>query len=87
MNFYAMLFSYAAASINEPGTSETLTFINHPPSNGDSLTVPGVSFNASLTSMTVPETGEYTSEAALTDSTTPKDLVASISAPTSGSST
>ena len=81
--------SYAAASIIESVSDGLLifTFMSQPSAKEDSLTMPGVSFKFSFTSMTSPEIGEYTSEAALTDSTTPKDDFASTLEPTSGSST
>src|SRR5690606_19819447 len=49
--------------------------------------VSGLSARVSLTSTTLPLTGVYTSEAALTDSTTATALPASTLAPISGSST
>ena len=81
--------SYAAASIIESVSDGLLifTFMSQPSAKADSLTMPGVSFKFSFTSMTSPEIGEYTSEAALTDLTTPKDDFASTLEPTSGSST
>src|SRR5690606_13782895 len=49
--------------------------------------VSGLSASAELTSTTLPLTGLYTSEAALTDSTTAAALPASTLSPTLGSST
>jgi hypothetical protein len=49
--------------------------------------VSGLSASAALTSTTLPVTGLYTSEAALTDSTTALALPASTWSPTFGSST
>jgi len=60
--------------------------INHPVPSGDLFTIPGSSARASLISTTVPETGAYTSDAALTDSTLPKLSPFWYSVPTSGRS-
>jgi hypothetical protein len=49
------------------------------------LIVSGAASNAVFTATTVPETGAYKSEAALTDSTTPKVAPAFSVAPTFGS--
>lgn len=81
--------SYAAASIIE-STSDGLlifTFMSQPSAKADSFTIPGVSAKFSLISMTSPLIGEYTSDAALTLSTTPNEPLASTELPTSGSST
>lgn len=50
-------------------------------------TLAGSSTSVLLTSTTSPDTGEYTSEAAFTDSTTPKVFFCVTVEPTSGSST
>jgi hypothetical protein len=42
----------------------------------------GSSFSLEFTSTTLPDSGEYTSEAALTDSTLPKESPADSSRPT-----
>ena len=48
------------------------------------LTASGLSLSAELTSTTSPETGEYSSDTALTDSIVPNDCPCFSFAPTSG---
>src|SRR3546814_663359 len=52
-----------------------------------SLIVSGLSASALLTAVMVPDTGEYTSDAALTDSTTALAVPVSARSPTAGRST
>ena len=52
---------------------DTLNLTNHPSSMGEELTRPGSSSRASFFSVIFPPTGKYTSLAAFTDSTDPKD--------------
>src|SRR5207244_8813714 len=54
---------------------------------GRALTCSGLSLSEALTSVTRPDTGEYNSETALTDSIVPNDSPCFSVRPTSGNST
>ena len=74
-------YSSAERSSSVPDTSFTL--INHA-SYGALLIVSGASRSSSLISSTSPVTGEYTSDTAFTDSTSPNTSPASTLSPASG---
>lgn len=83
--------SYAAWSIKPFHSailaSFNLIFINQPSAVGESLIVSGLFSSAEFTSVTSPDTGQWQSDAALTDSTDPNVSPAANWVPTEGSST
>src|SRR3954470_10451937 len=81
--------SYSSAVIISSTSSGMLRriFIIQPSPYGSVLTNSGFSLSASLTSTTSPDTGENSSETALTDSMLPNSSPSSSSVPTCGSST
>src|SRR5436305_13898082 len=81
--------SYSSAVIISSTSSGVLRriFIIQPSPYASVLTSSGFSLSASLTSTTSPDTGEKSSETALTDSMLPNSSPCSSSVPTCGSST
>src|SRR3546814_19380240 len=67
--------------------SSISTTNSQPSPKASSLIVSGLSASALLTAVMLPDTGEYTSDAALTDSTTALAVPGSARPPTAGRST
>jgi hypothetical protein len=85
----SMLAKYSLDSIRESSSAESVTLMRaiQPSCSGLSLIVFGLSSRTEFPSITLPATGESTSEADLTDSTAPTGSPAPTSVSTAGSST